>query len=68
MANFESFSEDLIPRIIPQPMLHPVLVSVIDCVFVFCLVRNFNVKHIDFWCIIGCCLFVFIGYVKANSS
>lgn len=27
MMNFESFSEDLIPRIVPQPTLHPVLVS-----------------------------------------
>ncbi|XP_031617730.1 uncharacterized protein DDB_G0286175-like [Contarinia nasturtii] len=25
MDNFESFSEDLIPRIVPQPTLHPVL-------------------------------------------
>lgn len=27
MSNFESFSEDLIPRVVPQPILHPVLVS-----------------------------------------
>ncbi|XP_055315368.1 protein PF3D7_1417600-like [Sitodiplosis mosellana] len=25
MTNFESFSEDLVPRIVPQPTLHPVL-------------------------------------------
>lgn len=27
MTDFESFSEDLIPRTLPQPTLHPVLVS-----------------------------------------
>lgn len=27
MSNFESFSEDLIPRILPKPILVPVLVN-----------------------------------------
>lgn len=32
MSNFESFSEDLIPRIVPKPTLHPALVS-FQCIF-----------------------------------
>lgn len=31
MSNFESFSEDLIPRILPKPILVPVLVNFINC-------------------------------------
>lgn len=54
MANYESFSEDLVPRITPQPAFVPTLVFDFVDIYAFCLF----IIH----------LFCFVEYFQADCA